>query len=288
VQAVSPNREEQRDPYAKGAKLDDAKKTQAERHSAPPALVIHEIIRDEGEAELSRAAPAIGWSGLAAGLSMGFSFLSLALIQSALPDAPWRPLVDSLGYAIGFVIVVLGRQQLFTESTLSAVLPLLVRRDAATFFALMRFWAVVLVANVLGTLVFAAMLSLPGLFTGAQARALADIAAASVSEPFWPTLVKAIFAGWLIALMIWLLPGAKSARLLVILLLTYVVALGRFSHIIAGSVEGFYAVFVGRAEWDGYVTGFFLPTIIGNTIGGVALVAILNHAPLAPELEGAR
>ena len=103
-------------------------------------------------------------------------------------------------------------------------------------------------------------------------------------------MVKAMLAGWLIALMVWLLPSAKSARLFVILLLTYVVALGRFSHIIAGSVEAFFAVLTGEASIRDYFVGFFAPTIIGNTIGGVALVALLNHAPLAPELnnEGGR
>lgn len=285
MQAVTPKDDSSRDPFAKGAKLDEAEKSQAERHATPPALVIHEIIRDEGEAALARGAPATGWSGLAAGLSMGFSFLGLALIQSALPEAPWRPLVDSLGYCIGFVIVVLGRQQLFTESTLSAVLPLLVRRDPATLLALLRFWAVVLTTNVLGTVAFAALLTFPELFSSAQTQALGEIAAASVHEPFGPTLIKAILAGWLIALMVWLLPGAKSARLFVIVLLTYVVALGRFSHIIAGSVEGFYAVFTGRASLGDYALGFFVPTILGNTLGGVALVAMLNHAPLAPQLR---
>ena len=107
----------------------------------------------------------------------------------------------------------------------------------------------------------------------------------AISGPFWPTAIRALFAGWLIALMIWLLPSARSARLLVIMLLTYIVALGGFSHVIAGSVESAYAVFAGQASvWD-YLTGFFLPTILGNTVGGVALVALLNHAPLAPELQ---
>ena len=94
-----------------------------------------------------------------------------------------------------------------------------------------------------------------------------------------------MFAGWLIALMIWLLPSARSARLFVIVLLTYVVALGHFSHVIAGSVEAAYAVFVGRASLPDYALGFFAPTILGNTIGGVALVALLNHAPLAPDVQ---
>jgi formate/nitrite transporter FocA (FNT family) len=85
--------------------------------------------------------------------------------------------------------------------------------------------------------------------------------------------------------MIWLLPSARSARLLVIILLTYTVAIGRFSRVIAGSVEAFFAVFAGEASVYDYLTGFFVPTILGNTIGDVALVALLNHAPLAPELR---
>ena len=265
--------------------LDPTEKDQAAAHSAPGAVVIHEILRKEGEAELGRRPGALFWSGLAAGLSMGFSYLTLALIQSGLPDAPWRRLVDSVGYCLGFVIVILGRQQLFTESTLTAVLPLLVRRDWRTWLSLLRFWAIVLAANILGTLIFARLLAIDGLFSDATRAALNELGRAAVIGPFWPTAIKAMFAGWLIALMIWLLPSARSARLLVIMLLTYVVAIGRFSHIIAGSVEAFFAVFAGEASVYDYLTGFFAPTILGNTIGGVALVALLNHAPLAPELR---
>ncbi len=164
-------------------------------------------------------------------------------------------------------------------------MPLLVKRDAQTWVSLLRFWAIVLAANIAGTLIFAELLAIGGLFDPDVRAALNSIARNAVAGPFWPTLIKSVFAGWLIALMIWLLPSARSARLLVIMLLTYVVALGHFSHIIAGSVESFYAVFVGEASLSAYLTGFFAPTIIGNTIGGVALVALLNHAPLAPELQ---
>jgi formate/nitrite transporter FocA (FNT family) len=267
------------------SKLDQAEQDQAAEHSAPPAVVIHEIVRHDGEEELERGAGAIVWSGLAAGLSMGFSFLGVALIRSALPETPAHVLIDGAGYGVGFVIAVLGRQELFTESTLTAVLPVLVRRNVATLLALLRFWAFVLLANIAGTLIVARLLAIDGLFADPVRVALIGLARDSVSGPFWPTLVKAVLAGWLIALMVWLLPSAKSARLFVIILLTYFVAIGRFSHIIAGSVEAFYAMFVGEASARDYFVGFFLPTIVGNTIGGVALVALLNHAPLAPELR---
>jgi formate/nitrite transporter FocA (FNT family) len=272
-------------PFEDSKNLDPTEKDQAAAHSAPAAVVIHEILRKEGEAELARRPGALFWSGLAAGLSMGFSYLTLALIQSGLPDTPWRRLIGSAGYCLGFVIVILGRQQLFTESTLTAVLPLLVRRDWRTWLALLRFWAIVLAANILGTLIFARLLAIDGLFSEAARSALNELGHAAVSGAFWPTAIKAMFAGWLIALMIWLLPSARSARLLVIMLLTYVVSIGRFSHIIAGSVEAFFAVFAGEASVYDYLRGFFAPTILGNTIGGVALVALLNHAPLAPELR---
>ena len=271
--------------FEESKNLDEAEKDQATRHAAPPAVVIHEILRKEGEAELSRRPGAVFWSGLAAGLSMGFSFLAMALIQSELPEGPARHLIGSVGYSLGFVIVVLGRQQLFTESTLTAVLPLLVKRDRGTWLSLLRFWAVVLAANLFGTLIFAGLLAINGLFDDNVRTALQEISHQAVSGQFWPTAIKSIFAGWLIALMIWLLPSARSARLLVIMLLTYVVALGGFSHVIAGSVEAFYAMFAGQASVYDYLTGFFAPTIIGNTIGGVALVALLNHAPLVSEVR---
>jgi formate-nitrite transporter family protein len=271
--------------FDKSKHLDPAEKDQAAQHAAPPAVVIHEILRTEGKAELGRRPGAVFWSGLAAGLSMGFSFLALALIQSKIPEGPPRYLIGSVGYSLGFVIVVLGRQELFTEKHPDCGAPLLVRRDWGTWLSLLRFWAVVLAANLLGTLIFASLLTKHGLFDEDVRASLQEISNYSVSGPFWPTAIKSIFAGWLIALMIWVLPSARSARLLVIMLLTYVVAIGRFSHVIAGSVEAFYAMFAGQASIYQYLVGFFVPTILGNTIGGVALVALLNHAPLISELQ---
>ncbi len=266
--------------------LDQDQQKQAEQHAAPQALVIHEVVREEGEAELERRSSAVAWSGLAAGLSMGFSFMGLAFIRGLLPDAPWAQLIYAAGYTIGFVITILGRQELFTESTLTAVLPFLVRRDGATFLALLRFWAIVLVTNLCGTALFAALVSVHGLFPEGVTHAMQQVGRGIVSEQFVPGLVKSILSGWLIALMAWVLPSAKSARLLVVMLFTYMVALGGLPHVVAGSVEAAYAVINHVASVQNYLLDFLLPTLLGNTIGGVALVALLNHAPLSPELQG--
>jgi len=246
-------------------------------------MVIHEIIRAEGETELDRPVGALIWSGLAAGLSMGFSFLTEALLRGGLPDAPWRHLVASAGYCVGFIIVILGRQQLFTESTLTAALPVMTKPSGDKALALLRVWAVVFAANIAGTWLFAFALTQPALSSPETQRALADLAGEAMAPPFWSMLLRGVFAGWLIALMVWLLPSAKTARILVIALLTYTVGVGRFSHIIAGSVEGAYAVFLGSSGLGAYFGGFLVPTLIGNTLGGVVLVAMLNHAPLRTE-----
>ena len=168
---------------------------------------------------------------------------------------------------------------------MTAFLPLLVRRDRATLVTVLRFWAVVLLANLAGTALFATLLSRPGLFPPSVQFTLGELARSSVDGVFVVTLLRALLAGWLIALMAWMLPSARSARFFVILLLTYVVALCSLPHIVAGSVESAYAVLTGSATIAQYFGDFLLPTLIGNTVGGVALTALLNHAPLADELK---
>ena len=269
------------------ASLDSTERSQAKRHASLRALVIHEVLREEGEAELERKAGALAWSGLSGGLSLGFSFLCLCLIRAALPDAPWSHLIYNAGYTIGFLAVILGRQALFTESTLTAMLPLLVRRDRRTLAKTIRFWVIVLATNLLGTYIFAALLVPTELFSPSVHQALLVTSREALSPQFWPTVVRALLAGWMIALMVWLLPNAGSARILVIIILSYVVGVGHFSHIVAGSVESAFAVFSGQASWLAYLGQFLVPTLLGNTIGGVAMVALLNHVPLQPDLEGA-
>jgi formate/nitrite transporter FocA (FNT family) len=265
--------------------LSEADKRKAQENATIPAEVIHEIVREEGERQLARTVAAQWWSGLAAGLSMGFSFLAQAELQAALPNEPWRVLISSVGYTVGFAIVVLGRQQLFTESTLSAALPVLTRRTPGAALACVRLWHVVLAANIVGTWIFAAALAYGHPVSPQVMGALAQVGQAAVERPFWTVLLTAILAGWLIALMVWLLPSSSNIKLFVIVFLAYTVALGQFSHIIAGSTDASYAVLIGRASLCQYVANFFVPTLIGNTIGGVLLVALLNHAPVAPELE---
>src|SRR6201999_1546976 len=99
--------------------LDPPQQKQAASHASPQAIVIHEVVREEGETEIRRSFGALFWSGTAAGLSMGFSLLTLALLTANLPEERWTVIAAAPGYCVGFIIVILGRQQLFTESTLT-------------------------------------------------------------------------------------------------------------------------------------------------------------------------
>ncbi len=252
---------------------------------APPGEVVHEAIAREGEHELRRTNRALAWSGLAAGLSMGFSFVAEALLRSRLPEAAWTPVVSKLGYSVGFVIVILGRQQLFTKNTLTVILPLLDRSMSTRLRNVARLWTVVLATNLAGALLFAAFLAQTDLFDSGMQATLTRLSTEMAPGSFWPTLLRSVVAGWLIALMIWLLPYAESARVWVIILIAYVVGLGEFPHIIAESVPAAYRVFTGQMGIAVFLGAFFVPVLLGNIVGGVALVAAGAHAEFQPDLQ---
>jgi formate/nitrite transporter FocA (FNT family) len=246
--------------------------------TSPPGEVVYEAIYAEGEHELKRNSVELALSGLAAGLSMGFSMVTEALIRAHLPDAPWTPLLSKLGYSIGFLIVILGRQQLFTKNTLTVILPLLKKKDPAMLGKVARLWIIVLATNLLGAFAFAWLLGNSNEFDADVRQIFSKIGEAAIEPGFGTLVLRGILAGWLIALMVWLLPFAESARLWVIIILAYVVGLANLPHVIAGNIETFYLVSTGALSFPACVTGYLLPTLIGNVIGGVALVAVGAHA----------
>ncbi len=265
--------------------LDEKEQQQAHDNTVLGALVIHEIVRDQGERELERSFSGLAWSGLAAGLSLGFSFMSQAYLQAGLPQTRWSHLIASFGYCLGFLIAILGQQQLYTETTLTALIPTLTRRNLRTLLGTLRVWGVVLATNLIGTFVFSAVASIHGVYSPEAYREMSRMSAEAMSQPFWHMAASAIYSGWLIGLMVWLLPGSGPARPWIIILLTYIVALCNFPHIIAGSVEASFGVFAGQASVGDYLWRFFAPTLLGNTVAGSALVGLLNHAPISSELK---
>jgi formate/nitrite transporter FocA (FNT family) len=264
--------------HAGSAMADFEERHEGEERSSPSSAVVYHAICSEGEEELTRPSAALWWSGLAAGLSMGFSFILPALLHSHTPATKWQTLITALGYPIGFLIVVLGRQQLFTENTLTVVLPFLARSRTAKLVNVGRVWLVVLLGNVVGALVLAFVLASTDAVSHETFESMREQAKHVYETPYAVTLLRAIFAGWLIALMVWLLPFAESGRIWVIALLAYVVGVAHFPHIIAGTVDAAFLVFTGEKTVVEMLSRFFVPALLGNIAGGVTLVALINHA----------
>ena len=259
--------------------MDRADLREAERRAAPGAHIVHEAILAEGEEEISRPASALAWSGLAAGLSMGLSLLTQGLFRAHLPTTVWTPLVADVGYTLGFLVVILGRQQLFTETTLTAILPILDRPSLAMLARITKVWSLVLATNLIGGFLFAWGIGREGLTTATVQSKMVDVGVEAAHGDFLTIFLSAIIAGWMIALMVWLLPFAGSSRVLVVVIVTYVVGLGGFAHSIAGSIEVLFAVLHSdHVSWAEYGIRFLIPALLGNIVGGVALVAALNHA----------
>ena len=246
--------------------------------AAASAHIVYRAILKEAEEELERPSIALAWSGLGAGMSMGFSLVADGLLQSRLPAGPWRDLIGKLGYTIGFVILVLGRQQLFTENTLTPVLALLKRRDTQTLTSVLRLWTVVLFTNLAGGMLIAYVLERSPVFSLEERAAFLRISSEAMQPDAGTLFLKGIFAGWLIATMVWMLPVAETARVSVLILIPYVVGLGGLSHIIIGSIYCVYTIAAHQHTWFEYFTHFAWPVLLGNCIGGVTLVAFVNYA----------
>jgi formate/nitrite transporter FocA (FNT family) len=252
--------------------------------STPRTPVIYEVVRRLGDEEMDRPATSLWWSGVAAGLSISFSLLAQAILQSHLPDAPWRPLVSSLGYCVGFLMVVLGRQQLFTESTITVVLPVFKNLSLDSLWRMTRLWLIVLVANFTGTLFAAAFCRYTPVLTPELKEAMLEISRTLLPVGWWDMAFRGVTSGFLIAAMVWIIPSAETAKFAVITLMTWLIAVGGFTHVVAGSMEANLLVLSGDWAWWQMLWQFFVPVLIGNVVGGTALFALISYAQVMEEI----
>jgi formate/nitrite transporter FocA (FNT family) len=260
----------------------EAKEIEERAPLRPP--LIYEIVRRRGDEEMERPATSLWWSGVAAGLSISFSLLTQAILEMYLPDAQWLKLVSSFGYSVGFLMVVLARQQLFTETTITAVLPVMADFHLANVGRMMRMWAIVWIANTVGTLVAAAFCTFTPVISPELLSTMIDISGEMMTNGWIEMFFKAISAGFIIAAMVWLIPSAESAQFWVVTLMTYLIAAGSFVHIVAGSVEGFLLVMNGKLGLGAVMWDFVIPALLGNIVGGTALFALIAYAQVMEEI----
>ncbi len=263
--------------------LDPEQEEVVDDRRAASALIVHEVVRRQGIEELERPAASLLWSGITAGIAIGLSLLGKAVMETAVPTGPWTPLLQALGYAIGFVVVILGRMQLFTESTLSAVLPLATEPTVANLGRTLRLWAIVLVANLIGTFAFAGFAMLGGLGVE-QANELVEVSGVVLKHLGMHGFLAGIPSGILLASVVWTLPSVEGQKVTLIVLLTGLIDLGGFAHVVAGSAEMWVLLFNGDLGF-GQALAFFFPVLLGNIVGGSVLFALLAHAQVRGEIE---
>ena len=265
--------------------MTEAEQTDVDELAAPRARIIYEVVRRQGDEELSRPLGSLFWSGLAAGITIIASVVfEAALLHKSAADMPMRQAVCDLGYTVGFLMVILGRMQLFTEQTIVTVLPNLAAPGWRKLGVTARLWAVVFVANMLGTSLAAAITVYIHVMGRDLTAAMLEVSSGLLHRAPLEILLQAIPAGFLIASVAWIRAGVAQSDFWIIFVLTYAIALGDFPHVVAGSAEAFLLVFGGQASLGYAVGNLILPSLVGNVIGGTGLFAILAHAQVRQEM----
>ena len=266
------------------APLTDTEEQEVEERSAPTAKIVHAAVSKQGEDELARPIQSLFWSGVAAGIAIVSSVVAQAAIGRGVPGAPWKEAVTGLGYSLGFMIVILGRMQLFTEQPMVAVLPLAARPSFHCLGKVARLWSVVFVGNVIGAAAVTALIAYGRTQSPEMLTAMLDISSKLLERSAGDTLLQAIPAGFLVASIAWIRSAADDSSFWIVLVLTYTIAAGGFAHVVAGACEAFLLMWAGKVDLLWVLGGFVLPALAGNIIGGTGLFAMLAHAQVKEEI----
>lgn len=215
------------------------------------------------------------------GLTAGFAIV-LTLIGHAVGVAhfPENPFLASALYPIGFIYIILGRYQLFTENTLPPVMLVLTRLGSVPL--LLRVWTWVLVANVVGAALGALVVGHSGVLSPEAMEAGASLASHAHELPWTDVFLKAVFAGWLVAGVVWLGTASRDTvtRFLLVYFAFYIIAAAELYHVVTSAAE---VVFYVAAEASGPGLGLlfrdlWLPVLLGNTVGGVLVFTLVTYA----------
>ncbi len=240
--------------------------------------------------ELERPTLGLLASGLVAGLGIGTSLLAMAAILTAEggePGGPGTAVLMASAYALGFVIVILGRTDLFTEYTTLAILPVLDGRSSLGRLA--RFWGVIYLSNLLGAALFAAVLASVGARIGVlEPWALRSIAEDLVRHPGLVILASAGLAGWLMGFLSWLIAAGRDtiSQIFFVWLVAAAIGLGGLHHVVIGTVEVLGGVFADPGITLVDYGRFVLWTTLGNAIGGSVFAVLIRYTAAAGSTGG--
>ncbi len=229
-----------------------------------------------GSHEINSPLRVLTLSGVAAGFAITITFIAHTALAGATAGTEITP-VDHLLYPVGFLFIVVGRYQLFTEQTITPVSLVLTR--LASIPALLRVWGVVLAANLIGVIagtafvVFGTVLNPPAIEAGLT------FGEEAIAKTPWSLFSRAVVAGAIVAGMVWLEHAATEsvARFLLVYILMLLIPMTGLYHVVVSTADATFLLLHGVASVSTVVFEFLLPVLAGNTLGGVALVALLNY-----------
>lgn len=264
--------------------LSEREEAQVADHRSLSSVAVYAVVHAEGVEELQRPNTSLWWSGVAAGLGISASVLAEGVLHTTFADHPYLNAIENFGYTVGFVLVILGRLQLFTENTLTAILPLLAKPSWNMFLGTARLWGLVFLANLVGTFVTALVTLKLGTAVPEHIEAMLEVSRHFAENSAWQAFAYGIPAGFFIAALVWMLPSSRGFEIFVIILMTYVIAIGEFTHVVAGSTEVFMLVVNGELGVVEAFARLIGPTFLGNVVGGTGLFALLAYGQVMDEI----
>jgi formate/nitrite transporter FocA (FNT family) len=246
------------------------------------AAEVYRPLVEEGQGQLERPWLDLSLSGLIAGLDIGFGPLAMAVVAGRLHTDFHLSIASALFfgaflYPLGFVFVIMGKSELFTENTLAPVAGVLT--GSGSLVRLARSWSVILSANIAGTIIFSLLAShVAPVFTPYR-EVYRAMGTDLVSQPFLQAMLAGVFGGWLVALIAWLIESTKGSTVhfIIIYVVAYLLVGLALYHSIIGSIEVLLGMFAGAPiTWVDWLTRFLIPAVLGNAIGGVFFVAGLK------------
>jgi len=274
---------EEHDPAIES--LSSGEEEEAIKRAGPRPQVIYASISARGLEELSRPTVSLFGSGIAAGLILMMSVVAEGLLAMHLPQFEGRELIADFGYTFGFLLVILGRLQLFTENTITPVLPMLAKPSRRTLMRTGRLWVIVFSANMIGTMLGAVLLCWGDIVSDPQMIAIVEVSMKVTEHTAFETLRYGVIAGCLIAAVVWCIPTSRGAEFYLVFFVTYVIAVGDFTHVVAGAGEGFILLLQGEAGFGWVVFGLIIPAFVGNVLGGTVLFATLAYVQVMEEIS---
>ncbi len=264
------------DPAQEAAPRQSAPEQHQKNLSRPSAEEIYKQVARNAREELKRSSTALAISGFAGGTFMGLSALGTAIALAMLGHTDTAVMISRMFYPLGFIVVIVGRAQLFTENTLYPVA--LVLSEKKELWNTARLWAVVLPSNVVGAFAFASLVSFTPALNPKFVHELTQLGLDALANPSPTVFWSGVMGGWIIALAAWLVSGSHSitGSVMIIWALTFIVGLGNFAHCIATSGEILTAILTGHTAWTTYPR-WFGPAVAGNIAGGVLMVTLLEY-----------